>query len=185
MQINRHSPYASHPRSRGLANGRHSGTVKYVLAQQIELSGTGRPLAPYLAPMLEVAHVVEQEQRLTAGAAEMPVVGRALLVAVGRADAGVYIEDHIHRRAAVVGLSIQIPDRSARAAMHSTADVPAAHEEGRVWHFTMIGSHEMASAAFREWRPNGAPMAPQWRPNGGCPARARPLGRMARNSPSG
>ena len=51
--------------------------------------------------MFEVVRVVEQEQRVITGAAEMPVVGRALLVAVGRADAGVHIEDHILRRTAV------------------------------------------------------------------------------------
>jgi len=46
--------------------------------------------------------VVEQEQRVIAGAAEVAVVGRAFLVALGRADAGVHVENHIRRRLAVV-----------------------------------------------------------------------------------
>jgi heme A synthase len=39
------------------------------------------------ATPFQIAELVEQEKRMVAGAAEVTVVGRALLFAVGRADA--------------------------------------------------------------------------------------------------
>src|SRR5215211_4930519 len=41
---------------------------------------------------LQVAELVEHEERMVAGAAEVAIVGAALLLAVGRADAGVHVE---------------------------------------------------------------------------------------------
>ncbi len=61
----------------------------------VDVTGTQRA-------SLKVAHVIEQEQRVIAGAAEVAVVGRAFLVAIGRADAGVHVEDHHLRRATVM-----------------------------------------------------------------------------------
>jgi hypothetical protein len=54
------------------------------------------------ATSLQVAELVEQKQGMVAGAAEVAVVGRALLVAIGRADARIQVENHLLRRAAVV-----------------------------------------------------------------------------------
>jgi len=59
----------------------------------------GAQTAPF-----KITHVVEQEQRMIAGAAEMAVVGRAFLAAVGRTDAGIHVEDHIPRWFTVVDL---------------------------------------------------------------------------------
>lgn len=46
--------------------------------------------------------MLEQKQGVVTGATEVAVVGRGFLVAVGRADAGVHIENHHLWRAAVV-----------------------------------------------------------------------------------
>ena len=54
------------------------------------------------ATPFQVTHVVEQEQGVIASTAEVAVVGRTFLVAVGRADAGIHVEDHILRRFTVV-----------------------------------------------------------------------------------
>ena len=51
---------------------------------------------------LQVAELVEHEQWVIAGAAEVAVVGRALLLAVGGADAGVDVEhDPLHGAASM------------------------------------------------------------------------------------
>ena len=41
---------------------------------------------------LQIAELVEHEQRMIAGAAEMAVVGRAFLLAMGRANGAVHVE---------------------------------------------------------------------------------------------
>ncbi len=51
---------------------------------------------------LQVAELVEHEQRVIAGAAEVAVVGRAFLLAMGRADGAVHVEHDQLRRLAVV-----------------------------------------------------------------------------------
>jgi hypothetical protein len=51
---------------------------------------------------LEVAELVEHEQRMVAGAAEVTVVGRTLLLAPGRALRAVDVEDDTVRRSALV-----------------------------------------------------------------------------------
>src|SRR4051794_8595972 len=51
---------------------------------------------------LEVAELVQDEQRVVAGAAEVAVPGRALLRAVGRALRAVHVEDDAVRRSAFV-----------------------------------------------------------------------------------
>ena len=50
----------------------------------------------------QIAELVEQEQRMVAGAAEVAVVGRALLFAMGRADTAVHVEHDRLRRVAVM-----------------------------------------------------------------------------------
>ncbi len=50
----------------------------------------------------KVAELVKEEKGMIAGASEVSVVGRALLFAMGRADAAVHVEDNHLRRAAVV-----------------------------------------------------------------------------------
>ncbi len=49
----------------------------------------------------QIAELVEQEQGMLAGASEVSVVGRALLLAVCRADAAVHVEDDPRRQATV------------------------------------------------------------------------------------
>ena len=51
---------------------------------------------------LQVAELVEHEQRVVAGAAEVAVPGRALLLAMGRALGAVHVEDDAVRRPALV-----------------------------------------------------------------------------------
>ena len=51
---------------------------------------------------LQVAELVEHEQRVIAGAAEVAVTGRALLLAECRADGAVHVEHHAPRRIVVV-----------------------------------------------------------------------------------
>jgi hypothetical protein len=53
---------------------------------------------------LQVAELVEQEQRVVTGAAEVAVPGRALLIAVGRALGAVHVEDDARGRGAPVYL---------------------------------------------------------------------------------
>ncbi len=50
----------------------------------------------------QIAELVEQEKRMVARATEVTVVGRALLLAMGRADALVHVEDDHLRRATVM-----------------------------------------------------------------------------------
>jgi hypothetical protein len=50
----------------------------------------------------EVAELVEQEQGMTAGATEVAVVGRSLMVTVGRADARIHVQNDLLRRTVVV-----------------------------------------------------------------------------------
>ena len=49
------------------------------------------------AAPLQIAELIEHEKRVTAGAAEMAVIGRAFLIAMGRADGAVHVE-HDHSR---------------------------------------------------------------------------------------
>ncbi len=51
---------------------------------------------------LQVTELVEAEYRVIAGAAEVPVVGRALLIAVGRAHRAVHVEDEDFRLLAIM-----------------------------------------------------------------------------------
>jgi hypothetical protein len=53
----------------------------------------------------QVTELVEDEQRVIAGAAEVAVVGAALLIAVGRAHAGVHVQhDHLDWAAGMHGI---------------------------------------------------------------------------------
>src|SRR6516162_8361455 len=58
---------------------------------------------PQSAP-LDIAELVEHEYRVIAGAAEMPVVGAAFLLAIGRALARIHIEHDRLRRSPLVHL---------------------------------------------------------------------------------
>jgi hypothetical protein len=54
---------------------------------------------------LRITELVEDEQRVIAGAAEVAVVGAALLLAVSRTDARIHIEhDHLHGPAGMHGV---------------------------------------------------------------------------------
>ena len=46
----------------------------------------------------QIAELVEQKQRMVAGAFEVPVVSRPLLVAIGLADRTVHVEDQLLER---------------------------------------------------------------------------------------
>jgi hypothetical protein len=48
----------------------------------------------------QIAELVEDEQRMVADAAEVPVVGRVLLIAESRADTGVHVQHDSSHRAA-------------------------------------------------------------------------------------
>ena len=50
----------------------------------------------------QVAELVEHEQGMIAGTAEMAVVGRAFLITVGRADRTIHVEHGELRRVAVM-----------------------------------------------------------------------------------
>ena len=65
---------------------------------------------------LQIAELVEHEQRVIARAAEVTVVGRALLVTVGRADGAVMSSTIIFGGLRSLTWSIQMPKRSASAA---------------------------------------------------------------------
>jgi hypothetical protein len=52
--------------------------------------------------VLQIAELVEHEQRVIAGAAEMAVVGCALLLSVGRADRAIHVEHDELRRITVM-----------------------------------------------------------------------------------
>jgi hypothetical protein len=54
------------------------------------------------AATLQVAELIEHEQRVIAGAAEVAVVGCAFLIAVGRAHGTVHVEHDLLRRVAVM-----------------------------------------------------------------------------------
>src|SRR3546814_7942534 len=49
---------------------------------------------------LQVAELDENEQEPVVGAAELAIVDRALMVAIGRADARIHVESHFLRRTA-------------------------------------------------------------------------------------
>src|SRR3546814_10264205 len=49
---------------------------------------------------LQVAELDENEQEPVVGAAELAIVDRALMVAIGRADARTHVENHFLRRTA-------------------------------------------------------------------------------------
>jgi hypothetical protein len=65
---------------------------------------------------LQVAELIEEEQRVVARTAEVAVVGGALLSAVGRALGAVQVQDDAVRGLRSCIRSIQAPERSARAA---------------------------------------------------------------------
>ena len=50
----------------------------------------------------QIAELVEKEKGMVAGAAEVAVVGRSFLVAMGRADAAVHVENDLRRRVPVM-----------------------------------------------------------------------------------
>jgi hypothetical protein len=51
---------------------------------------------------LQIAILIEHEQRMVTGAAEVAVIGRALLLAVGRALGAIHVEDNALGRPALV-----------------------------------------------------------------------------------
>jgi hypothetical protein len=56
--------------------------------------GTG-DIAVTEQPPLQIAELVETEQRMITGAAEVTVVGRAFLLAVGLANRTIHVEDDL------------------------------------------------------------------------------------------
>jgi hypothetical protein len=53
---------------------------------------------------LDIAKLVEHEQRVIAGAAEMPIVGAPFLLAIGRAFARIHVQHDNSRRSPLVHL---------------------------------------------------------------------------------
>ena len=89
---------------------------------------------PQGAP-LDIAELVEHEQRVIAGAAEMPVVGAAFLLAVGRALARIHVEHDGLRRSPPVHLvdplAGQIGESSKVLGPAQPFRLEAAHLAGR------------------------------------------------------
>src|SRR5262249_59375587 len=61
-------------------------------------------VAPAEQDALQVAELVEEEQRVIASAAEMAVVGRAFLMAVGLAHRAVHVQDELGELAVLMSL---------------------------------------------------------------------------------
>ena len=59
----------------------------------------------------KVTELVEQEQGMVASAAEVSVVDRSFLVAMGRADAWVHVENDLRRRVPVMNLVDPLPGK--------------------------------------------------------------------------
>ena len=81
------------------------------------------------ATPLQVAELVEWEKRMIADAAEVTVVGRAFLVAVGRADVGVHVEDDFVRRTAVVN-PVDLLPRQIRKDSEGVVEFPERYKSG-------------------------------------------------------
>ena len=63
----------------------------------------GRPLSGGAkGTAFEIAKVVEQEQRMVADAAEVPLLSRALLLTIGRADGAIHVEHDLPWQAVVM-----------------------------------------------------------------------------------
>ena len=73
-------------------------------------------VAPPEPAALQVAELVEHEQGMVAGAAEVAVVGRALLIAMGLALGTVHVEDEPSGGFRPCTRSIEAPDRSISTA---------------------------------------------------------------------
>ncbi len=108
---------------------------------------------------LQITELVEHEQGMVTGAAEMAVVGGSFLIAMGRADAAVHVEDDHLRRSCT--RSIQTPDRAVNAtrlssvASYSVSNLPiwlveAAIRSGPSWSTMerMTGSRDSRSASL-------------------------------------
>ncbi len=84
---------------------------------------------------LQIAELVEHEQRVVAGAAEVPVVGAALLCAEGRALARIHVEHDGPRRSPLVHgvdpISRQIGERGEVLRPRQPLGLEAAHLAGR------------------------------------------------------
>jgi heme A synthase len=78
------------------------------------------PVARPQGAAFQIAELVEQKQRMVAGAAEVAVVGRAFLVAVGRADRAVHIAEDGFRRLVSVHPIDPAPGQITRAARLSS-----------------------------------------------------------------
>ena len=120
---------------------RGEGGIGTKVAPQLPFSVSFNDRLQHLAPAMGAMHVagtqgapfkiaelVEAEQRMVTGAAEMAVVGGSFLSAMGRADAAVHVEDDRLRRSCT--RSIQTPDRAVNAARlssvarHSVSNLP-------------------------------------------------------------
>jgi hypothetical protein len=95
----------------GLGEGRVAAEVQLDAARAVASEHRLQDRAPVVRAVdvarpqeaaLQVAELVEQEQRVIAGAAEVAVPGRALLLPVGRALRAVQVEDDPVRRPARV-----------------------------------------------------------------------------------
>ena len=123
----------------------------------------------------QIAELVEHEKRMVARAAEVTVVGRVLLVAMGRADAAVHVEDDGPRRLAVVHPVDPDPRRSVNTtrfsfvASHSVSKRPIwlveAAERSRPLRSTIAriaGSRDSRSASLTSSYPAKRPNT-DWR----------------------
>jgi hypothetical protein len=84
---------------------------------------------------LQIAELVEHEQRVVAGAGEVAVVGGAFLITMGRADTGIHVEHDRPQRAAAVNaldpLPGQIGERGKVLVARQPLGLEPAHLAGR------------------------------------------------------
>src|SRR6478672_13315633 len=104
------------------------------LQQRAPAIGTMHIARPQRTP-LDIAELVEQEQRMIAGAGKMPVVAAALLLAVSRALARIHVEHDVLRRSPpayfVDPLAGQISERGKVLGPTQPFRLKAAHLAGR------------------------------------------------------
>jgi hypothetical protein len=84
---------------------------------------------------LQVAELIEHEQRMVARASEVTIVGRAFLIAMGRALGAVHVEDDVAGRLAVMDLvdpgTRQICEGIQVGLAHQPRGLEAAHLAAR------------------------------------------------------
>ena len=88
--------------------------------QNLTLTISAVDIARAKGTPFQIAKLVEQEKGMIAGAAEVTIVRRSLLFAMGRTDATVHVENDHLRRATVMNTVDPDPVMSAKASMFAS-----------------------------------------------------------------